>query len=117
MNTFNLSENLQEMIGAAVAHYWETRLSQQRRQEQSGRVDAGLRSAVTGGAQMDGFVELFTRLIVSTGLDIKLVQRKGSLQLPGFFSSNKGVGPSCREGEKTHCCNRSQVTGWTVIWQ
>ncbi|GJQ59390.1 MAG: restriction endonuclease [Candidatus Scalindua sp. AMX11] len=89
MNTFNLSENLQEMIGAAVAHYWETRLSQQRRQEQSGRVDAGLRSAVTGGAQMDGFVELFTRLIVSTGLDIKLVQRKGSLQLPGFFRPTK----------------------------
>ncbi len=89
MNTFNLPENLQDMIGDAVAHYWETRLSQQRRQQQSGRVDAGLRSAVTGGAQMDGFVELFTRLIVSTGLDIKLVQRKGSLELPGFFRPTK----------------------------
>ena len=89
MNKFNLPENLQEMISAAVAHYWETRLSQQRRQKQSGRVDYGLRSAVTGGAQMGGFVELFTRVITSTGLDVKFVQRKGSLELPGFFRPTK----------------------------
>ncbi|MCP5002625.1 MAG: restriction endonuclease [Planctomycetes bacterium] len=89
MNNGKLPENLQELIGTAVAHYWETRLSQLERQQQSGRVDAGLRSAVTGGAQMDGFVELFTRLVVSTGLDINLVHRKRALELPGFFRPTK----------------------------
>ena len=58
-----LPENLEEMIGAAVSHYWDTRLSQQQKQQKSGKVDYGLRGAVTGGAQMDGFIELFTRLI------------------------------------------------------
>ena len=30
--------------------------------------DSGLRSAVTGGAQMDGFINLFKGLIVDTGI-------------------------------------------------
>ena len=82
-------EKLEQMIGAAVSHYWDTRLSQQQKQQKSGKVDYGLRGAVTGGAQMDGFIELFTRLITSTGLDAKFVQRKGSLELPGFFRPTK----------------------------
>ena len=84
-----LPENLEEMIGAAVSHYWDTRLSQQKKQQKSGKVDYGLRGAVTGGAQMDGFIELFTRLITSTGLNADFVQRKGSLELPGYFRPTK----------------------------
>jgi hypothetical protein len=84
-----LPENLEEMIGAAVSHYWDTRLSQQQKQQKSGKVDYGLRGAVTGGAQMDGFIELFTRLITSTGLNANFVQRKGSLELPGYFRPTK----------------------------
>ena len=85
MINFKIPENLEEMIGAAVSHYWDTRLSQQQKQRKSGKVDYGLRGAVTGGAQMDGFIELFTRLITSTGLDADFIQRKGSLELPGYF--------------------------------
>jgi hypothetical protein len=36
-----LPENLEEMIGAAVSHYWDTRLSQQQKQQKSGKVDCG----------------------------------------------------------------------------
>lgn len=85
----NLPENLEEMIGAAVSHYWDTRLSQQEKQKKNGKVDYGLRGAVTGGAQMDGFVELFSQLIISTGLDAKFIQKKGSLELPGYFRPTK----------------------------
>ncbi len=84
-----LPENLEEMAGAAVSHYWATRLSQQQKQQQSEKVDYGLRGAVTGGSQMDGFIELFTRLITSTGLNANFVQRKGSLELPGYFRPTK----------------------------
>ncbi len=50
-------------IDRAVSHYWMTRHSQREKQKKRGVDDAGLRSAVTGGAQMDGFINLFTNLI------------------------------------------------------
>lgn len=37
--------------------------------------DAGLRGAVTGGAQMDGFIHLFTEIIVDAGIDERYVFR------------------------------------------
>ncbi len=73
----------------AVAHYWETRTSQRRRQEQTGRTDQGLRSAVTGGAQMDGFVDLFTDLIADAGIPREFIFRKRAVELPGFFRPTK----------------------------
>jgi len=72
-----------------VTLYWATRLAQQRKQEKTGRADQGLRSAVTGGAQMDGFVDLFTDLIVDAGITEKYIFRKKALQLPGFFRPTK----------------------------
>jgi hypothetical protein len=50
--------NLHERIANAVAHYWKTRSTQGSKQKNGGRTDQGLRGAVTGGAQMDGFIEL-----------------------------------------------------------
>lgn len=44
----------------AVSHYWQTRAVQKTKQEKGGKTDQGLRSAVTGGAQMDGFIDLFS---------------------------------------------------------
>lgn len=89
MIAIQLPEDIEEMIGAAVSHYWDKRLSQQEKQKKSGKADHGLRGAVTGGAQMDGFIEFFTRLITSTGLDAKFIKRKGSLELPGYFRPTK----------------------------
>jgi hypothetical protein len=60
---------LRERLGQAVARFWRTRRSQAGRQKLSGRADQGARSAVTGGAQMDGFIALCTELIVAAGLD------------------------------------------------
>jgi hypothetical protein len=73
----------------AVAHYWQTRTSQRRRQEQTGKADQGLRSAVTGGAQMDGFVDLFTDLIADAGIPREFIFRKRAVELPGFFRPTK----------------------------
>ena len=61
-------DNLENYLGEAVAHYWQTRRSQRERQKKRGISDAGLRSAVTGGAQMDGFINLFKKLIVHNGI-------------------------------------------------
>lgn len=77
--------NLEDHVSEAVAHYWQTRQSQVERQKNKGVSDAGLRSAVTGGAQMDGFIRLFTEIVVDAGLDEKYVFKKKRLELPGFF--------------------------------
>ena len=82
-------ENIENHMGKAVAHYWQTRKAQREKQKKRGVSDAGLRSAVTGGAQMDGFIRLFTEIIVEAGMNEKYVFRKRLLELPGFFRPTK----------------------------
>ena len=48
-----------------------------------------MRSAVTGGAQMDGFIDLFTDLITQSGISAHYVFRKKAVELPGFFRPSK----------------------------
>jgi hypothetical protein len=84
-----LIENLENLVSDAVAHYWLTRKAQKAKQKNRGVSDAGLRSAVTGGAQMDGFITLFRDLIVDAGLDNHYIHEKKALQLPGFFRPTK----------------------------
>ena len=69
-------DNLDQQVAVAVTHYWVTRKKQTERQESKGTSDAGLRSAVTGGAQMDGFINLVTKLILDTGIESKCVYQK-----------------------------------------
>jgi hypothetical protein len=85
MNT----EDIEIRIREAVTHYWVTRTSQKQRQQKTGRSDQGARSAVTGGAQMDGFIQLFADLVIDTGLAEACIYRKRSLELPGFFRPTK----------------------------
>jgi hypothetical protein len=82
-------DNLPELTKQAVSQYWQTRAAQRHKQEQSGKADQGLRSAVTGGAQMDGFISLFTELIRQTGLSSDFIFRKKAVDLPGFFRPTK----------------------------
>ena len=53
----------------AVRFYWQTRSQQLEKQRKAGGSDQGSRSAVTGGAQMDGFIELLTKLVIEAGID------------------------------------------------
>ena len=80
---------LRERLGQAVAQFWRTRRSQAGRQKLSGRADQGARSAVTGGAQMDGFIALCTELIVEAGVDPAHIFHNSRLELPGFFRPTK----------------------------
>lgn len=82
-------KDLPDRVARAVAHYWLTRENQAKKQETSGRADQGLRSAVTGGAQMDGFIALMTEIIVEAGIDERCIFHKRNLELPGFFRPTK----------------------------
>jgi hypothetical protein len=59
------------------------------KQRQAGGLDQGLRGAATGGAQMNGFIELLTRLVNEAGIDSSHIFYKDSLELPGYFRPSK----------------------------
>jgi len=72
-----------------VRHFWDTRSGQARRQQAAGRADQGARGAVTGGKQMDGFVLLVREIITDGGLPDTCIHTATSLELPGYFRSEK----------------------------
>lgn len=80
---------LHEAVAGAVRFFWQTRLAQQARQKESGRADQGWRSAVTGGAQMDGFAGILSNIAVTAGVPPTNVYQRASLELPGFFRPTK----------------------------
>jgi hypothetical protein len=89
MNNSEIVKQIADRTAKAVAHYWQTRTAQRKKQETGGKADQGLRSAVTGGAQMDGFIDLFTELITKAGIFEGCIFRKRAVELPGFFRPTK----------------------------
>ncbi|MBM4142875.1 MAG: restriction endonuclease [Lentisphaerae bacterium] len=89
MKREDILHDLPAHVGRAVAHYWTTRSSQKERQKETGQTDQGLRGAVTGGAQMDGFGDLFADIIVAAGIPGACVHRRKDVELPGFFRPTK----------------------------
>lgn len=75
----------------AVRHYWRTRSSQGDKQGASGAKDAGQRSSVTGGKQMDGFAQLLADLLVEEGIAQSTIffDNKGKRTIPGFYRPTK----------------------------
>jgi hypothetical protein len=89
MEQNQFSQELTKNIQGAIAHYWQMRSAQPKKQEKSGKEGQGLRGAVTGGAQMDGFIDIFTVLITWAGIREQCIFRKKAVELPGFFRPTK----------------------------
>ncbi|NLH75336.1 MAG: restriction endonuclease [Verrucomicrobia bacterium] len=78
------------LIEEAVRHFWRTRARQARAQGgKSGERDRGERSAVTGGAHLDGFAEAIRKLVVEAGLSDTAVHRRTRVELPGYYRAEK----------------------------
>jgi len=83
-------DDIQKRVGDAVRSFWATRQSQAERQGRATGVrDAGARSAVTGGAQMDGFVELVRDVLQQNGVRESDVHSKRRIEIPGWFRPEK----------------------------
>ncbi|MFZ5450831.1 MAG: PaeR7I family type II restriction endonuclease [Thermodesulfobacteriota bacterium] len=82
-------KKIEKNLAKAVAHYWTTRETQKEKQILRGVTDSGLRSADMGGAQMDGFINLFTNLIVEAEISSEFIYHKNHLELPGYFRPTK----------------------------
>jgi hypothetical protein len=85
----SLSMDLQQELRRAVAAFWETRNSQGKAQGgTTGAKDAGNRSMVTGGKQMDGFVSLFAHIVEAEGIPASAINIRDTT-LPGYFRPEK----------------------------
>jgi len=77
-------------VTEAVRHFWLTREKQSQSQGGSARDrDRGARSAVTGGAQLDGFAHLVSELLTESGIPNSTIYKKKNVTLPGFFRPTK----------------------------
>lgn len=74
----------------AVRAFWETRATQAGRQRESGVTDQGNRGQVTGGQQMNGFVDAIRQYICAAGVEPGCVYTiRGQSDLPGYFRATK----------------------------
>jgi hypothetical protein len=83
--------DLAPRVRDAVQFFWHTRDKQSRYQgTKSGVKDAGLRTAATGGAQLDGFARLVEELLVESGIKgAEIHNGRSGVEIPGWFRPEK----------------------------
>ena len=82
-------KDLDRRVREAIRHYWYTRSDQAKDQARRGQSDQGARSAVTGGKQMDGFVELVRDILLDCGISEQEISYRSRLELPGYYRPTK----------------------------
>lgn len=82
--------SLDKELRSAIREFWQTRDRQANSQGAvSGKKDAGLRSAVTAGKHLDGFLQLCRKLLTSAGLPDVTVHWASQTEIPGYFRAEK----------------------------
>jgi hypothetical protein len=85
-----MKPELEQRLQAAIKHFWNARETQAQKQgATTGAKDSGARSAVTGGAQMNGFITLVRDLLCHSGLQKAHVYCDKSVELPGWYRPEK----------------------------
>lgn len=83
-------DDLESRVGEAIKLFWLTRDRQTKSQgKKSGRKDAGLRAAVTGGKHLDGFTEICRDLFIENGVPEAHVYWSKQKELPGYYRAEK----------------------------
>lgn len=81
---------LESRLAQAVRHFWSTRDKQAEAQGvKTGRKDSGFRTAVTGGKQLDGLIDLVCELLVEAGIKRPTIHCKRQVEVPGWFRATK----------------------------
>lgn len=79
------TEQYKELLAKAIDHFWNTRNAQTLGRT---KIDQGNRSAVTGGKQLDGFIDLFVKIAEDLGVPSSYIFTKHN-DLPGYFRPTK----------------------------
>jgi hypothetical protein len=73
----------------AVQSYWDARAQNKEKQIQGGKIDAGTRGEVTGGAQMGAMEILVADILCDAGLKKVDIKTRTALELPGYYRAEK----------------------------
>jgi hypothetical protein len=80
----------EKRLHKAVRHFWATRQNQAKLQgAKTGSRDAGERTAVTGGKQLDGFVALVRDYLIECGVAKSEIHSNLVAELPGWYRAEK----------------------------
>ena len=81
--------DIDRRLRQAIQSYWDARSSNKRKQEKSGKRDAGSRGEVTGGLQMAAMEALVADILRDAGVKRADIYTHTSLELPGYFRATK----------------------------
>lgn len=82
--------NYEQKAREATKAFWESRTTATKKQVASGKADQGERAGVTGGKNMDRFVDLIIDIVKANGLGhARIHQKRSLLTLPGYFRPTK----------------------------
>ena len=81
--------DIEQRISNAVRFFWSTRDGQITRQAAGDVHDQGNRGAVTGGKQLEGFIELIRHILTTNGVKESHIFSNAKLELPGYYRPNK----------------------------
>src|SRR4029077_13032227 len=85
-----LHPDIEKKLRRAIKHFWSTRQRQSKKQgSKSGARDAGARTAVTGGQQMNGFINLVRDFLSVNGLPKTQVFCGAAVEIPGWYRPEK----------------------------
>jgi Restriction endonuclease XhoI len=83
-------QDVEKRVSEAIKLFWLTRDKQRKGQgRRTGKKDAGLRAAVTGGKHLDGFTEICRDLFVAGGVPEAHVYWQRKRELPGYYRAEK----------------------------
>ncbi len=81
--------DINKRLKKAVQSYWDARSKNKQKQIEGGRIDAGTRGEVTGGAQMGAMEVLVADILCDAGLKKLDVRTRTALELPGYYRAEK----------------------------
>jgi Restriction endonuclease XhoI len=81
--------DIEKRLQDAVQSYWDARANNKEKQIEGGKIDAGTRGEVTGGAQMGAMEVLVADILCEAGLNKIDIRTRTSLELPGYYRSEK----------------------------
>jgi hypothetical protein len=79
------TEKYQKDLSRAIQQFWNARETQLKGQK---KFDQGSRGSVTGGKQLDGFIQLLAKVSKDLGVPEDCIYSRGN-NLPGFFRPSK----------------------------
>ena len=89
MNHIIIPQNVENEVKEAVRFFWNTRDGRISRQEANTDRNQDNRGAVTGGKQLDGFLELIKRILIENGISESIIFTNRKLELPGYYRPSK----------------------------